>query len=114
MRIDNAPGFLPLKGDTILFSHGITLDFGRVKNVNKNPVAERTNQELECELLRIDPSGAAVSLRTLQQALKNLNTRIRNRGLSAQEVLFCRNQATGKQLTFQDEATAAKTAESPA
>ena len=83
---------------------GISLDFGRVKNANKNPVAERANQELECELLRLDPSGAAISQRTLQQALKTLNTRIRNRGLSAQEILFCRDQATGLQLTFSDNA----------
>ena len=88
----------------MLSSNGIILDFGRVKNVNKNPVAERANQELEQELLRLDPSGAAISEGTLHQALKNLNTRIRNRGLSSQEMLFCRDQATGKQLLFSDEA----------
>ena len=102
IRIDNAPGFLPLKNDPELLSYGISLDLGRVKNINKNPVAEKSNQELQLELLRLDSSGAAVSETTLQQAVKNLNTRIRNRGLSAQELLFCRDQTTGEQLTFKD------------
>ena len=103
VRIDNAPGFLPLKGDSVLLSHGIQLDLGRVKNVNKNPVAEKSNQELQRELLRIDPSGAAVTQSTLRSALKNLNTRIRNRGLSSQEMLFCRDHVTGVQLSFVDD-----------
>ena len=103
IRIDNAPGFLPLKDDSELKSYGIILDLGRVKNVNKNPVAEKSNQELQLELLRLDSSGAAVSDNTLQQAVKNLNTRIRNRGLSAQELLFCRDQNTGEQLSFKDD-----------
>ena len=102
VRIDNAPGFLPLKADSVLLSHGIQLDLGRVKNINKNPVAEKSNQELQRELLRIDPSGAAVTQSNLRQALKNLNTRIRNRGLSSQEMLFCRDHCTGTQLSFQD------------
>ena len=102
VRVDNAPGFKPLKDDSVLNSYGLTLDFGRVKNINKNPVAERSNQELETELLRIDPSGSPVSPTSLQQAVKILNTRIRNRGLSAQEMLFCRDQNTGEQLNVHD------------
>ena len=102
IRVDNAPGFKPLKSDPLLASHGLSLDFGRAKNVNKNPVAEKSNQELELELLRIDPSGSPVSAASLQHAVKNLNTRIRNRGLSAQEMLFCRDQFTGEQLTVKD------------
>ena len=102
VRVDNAPGFKPLQNDSILCTHGLTLDFGRVKNINKNPVAERANQELEAELLRADPSGSPVSETSLRQILKSMNTRIRNRGLSAQEMLFCRDQVTGQQLTFED------------
>ena len=103
MRVDNAPGFLSLKDDKQLASHGIKLEFGRIKNVNKNPVAERNNQELELELLRVDPSGSPVSSNTLCEAVKALNLRIRNRGLSAQEILFCRDQVTGQQLQFEDQ-----------
>ena len=80
------------------------MEFGQVKNANRNPVAEKSNRELELELLRIDPTGSPVSQSSLQKALKNLNTRIRNRDLSAQEMLFCRDQSTGKQLTVDDTA----------
>ena len=102
VRVDNAPGFRPLLNDSILRSNGLAIDFGRVKNVNKNPVAEKANQELEAELLRVDPTGSPVSASSLQQVLKVMNTRIRNRGLSAQEMLFCRDQTTGQQLSFED------------
>ena len=53
--------FKPLKSDPLLASHAVALDFGRAKNVNKNPVAEKSNQELELELLRVDPTGYSVS-----------------------------------------------------
>ncbi len=83
-------------------NHGVRLDFGHVKNPNKNPVAEKCNQELEMELLRIDPSGRPVTLSTLQRAVHVLNRRIRNRGSSAREILFCRDQNTGQPLTVND------------
>ena len=102
IRIDNAPGLRPLKEDAFLASQGIKLVFGRVKNINKNPVAERNNQELELELNRIDPSGSPITNSTLQQAVKSLNMKIRTRGLSSQEMLFCRDQVTGDQLSLND------------
>ena len=36
VRVDTAPGFNALKNDKFLHSVGISLDFGRVKNKNKN------------------------------------------------------------------------------
>ena len=50
IRLDNAPGFVTLKDDHLLKANGISLDLGRVKNINKNPVSEKCNQELEKEL----------------------------------------------------------------
>ena len=102
VRVDNASGFQSLREDRSLASHGITLDFGRVKNVNKNPVPEKGNQELEIELLRQDPSGAPVSALQLDKAVCSLNSRIRKQGLSAKEILFCRDQLTCKQLDIDD------------
>ena len=102
MRIDSAPGLLSLKQDTALSAHGITLDYGRVKNLNKNPVAEKCNQELELELLHIDPTGAPVTDVILQDAVHILNSRVRNRGLSAREILFCRDQITSAHLNIDD------------
>ena len=72
MRVDNALGFNSLRNDQQLCAHGISLDFGRTKNVNKNPVGEKANSELEIELLKIDPTGAPVSNVTLQNAVHAL------------------------------------------
>ena len=102
VRIDSAPGFKSLRSDQQLRAHGITLDFGRTKNINKNPVGEKANAELETELLKIDPSGAPVSNVKLQNAIHTLNSRIRNRGLSAREILFCRDQITASHLQIDD------------
>lgn len=102
VRVDNAPGFQSLKRDKILLDHGIELDFGRIKNPNKNPVAEKAIREFEDELLRIDPSGAQVSESILAKAISQINSRIRNRGLSSKEILFRRDQATGEHLNFDD------------
>jgi hypothetical protein len=41
IRVDPAPGFNKLKEDSILQSHRISLEIGRIKNKNKNPVAEK-------------------------------------------------------------------------
>ena len=78
VRVDCAPGLKALKSDSGLRSCGIHLDFGRTKNINKNPVAERANQELELEILKIDPSGKPISATTLTQAVCVLNSRIRS------------------------------------
>ena len=41
IRVDNAPGFMSLRNDKVLTSVGIQLEFGRVKNKNKNPCADK-------------------------------------------------------------------------
>ena len=102
VRVDSAPGLLSLKDDAVLSAHGISLDYGRIKNLNKNPVAERCNQELEMELLRVDPTGTPVTEVTLQDAVHTLNSRVRSRGLSARETLFCRDQITSAHLNIDD------------
>ena len=98
IRVDNAPGLVTLKDDHLLKANGIILDFGKVKNINKNPVAEKANQELETELLHIDPSGSTVSPLALCMATDILNSRIRHQGLSAKEIVFGRDQFTGAKL----------------
>ena len=55
VRCDPAPGFYSLKNDKTLLSNGIALEIGRTKNKNKNPIAEKSIQELENELFRKDP-----------------------------------------------------------
>ena len=71
VRVDPAPGFCALATDPILLSHGITLEIGRVKNSNKNPVAERAIEELGLEPLNLSRGGGPVSDVTLALATAN-------------------------------------------
>ena len=102
IRVDCAPALKSLTNDDSLSTNGIVLELGRAKNVNKNPVAEKANQELEKELLKVDPTGNPVSSVILLQAVCVLNSRIRSSGLSSREMLLGRDQITGNQLKFSD------------
>ena len=75
IRVDNTPGFLPLKDDKILRHQGIILDFGRVKNPNKNSVIEAIQ---EFDMIRMVTASPMISLILLSAPQ---NVRIRNRGL---------------------------------
>ena len=79
-QVDNAPGFTSLLDDPILTKHGINIDFGRVKNKNANAVIDKGIQELEREMLQVDPNGGPLTAVQLQLVVETLNTRIRNRG----------------------------------
>ena len=108
IRIDAATGFQALHNDLSFQQHGITLDFGHIKNKNSNSVIDKGIQELESELLKHDTSGAPVTTLQLQTVLTTLNTRIRNRGLSAREILFQRDQQTNEQLSICDKELSSK------
>ena len=102
VRVDPAPGFAALANDEELRRHKITIEVGRVKNANKNPVAEKCIAELGDELLRISPEGESISAVNLAIATANLNSRIRDRGLSAREMWYKRDQFTNRQLPISD------------
>ena len=102
IRVDPAPGFTSLVNDQTLSDLHIQLEIGRVKNTNKNPIAEKAIAELENELLKQEPGGGPVTSLTLAIATARLNSRIRNRGLSAREMLLQRNQFTNEQLPLND------------
>ena len=102
IRVDSAPGFVSLNNDQILQKHRICLEFGRVKNPNKNPVAEKAIQELEEELMKSPNNSHSVSMLTLSVATARLNSRIRARGLSAREMFMQRDQFTNDQIPIAD------------
>lgn len=102
IRVDPAPGFVALRADPLLQAQGIQLDIGRVKNPNKNPVAERAIEELGLECLNLSPDGGPLSHVTLALATANMNSRIRKGGLSAREVWTQRDQMSGQQLPIED------------
>ena len=102
IRVDGAPGFQSLLNDSLLNKLGIALEVGRVKNINKNPVAEKAIQELETELKKLHPEGGPISASDLVIAVTVLNARVRNSGLSSREILFQRDNLTGEQLNITD------------
>jgi len=73
IRVDPATGFVSLKNTNALQHLGLSIEVGRVKNTNKNPVAERAVLELEEELLRQEPGGGPVTELGLAIAIARLN-----------------------------------------
>ena len=102
VRIDNARGFIALLNDIYLSRLNIFLEDGRIHNKNKNPVVDKGIQELGSELLRMYPEGGPVSASQLAVVVNQLNSRIRNRGVSAWEIINQRDQYTGEQLALDD------------
>ena len=102
IRLDPAPAFTALAKDQILQENHMCLEVGRIKNANKNPVAERAIQELEEEILRQKPEGGPITVSLLALATARLNSRIRHQGLSAWEVWSQRDQQTHEQLPVSD------------
>ena len=106
MQVDNCPAFQALRGDAELARFGITLDLGREKNKNSNPVAEKGVKEFREEKKRIKPHGGSISAAELTIIIASLNRRIRNRNLSAREIITRRDQITNKSLNLEDSALA--------
>ena len=100
--IDPAPGFRALKTNPALLTLGITLEIGRAKNINKNPVAEKAVAEVEEELRRQAPNGEPITQLGLSIAISRLNSRLRRQGLSAYELWTHRDQYSNTQLPIDD------------
>ena len=97
IQVDCATGFQKLASEwsmdgSILKKLGIMIDLGRTHNVNKNPIAENCVKEFLKERLRLSPSGGQITEIERAQITKNMNSRIRERGLTAKEMAFNRDQ----------------------
>ncbi len=75
----------------------MTLEIGRVKNVNKNAAAEKAVAEVEEELRRQASDGISVTPLGLSLAISRLNSRLRQRGISAPEMWTYRDQFSNAQ-----------------
>ena len=106
--VDDAPGFLTLKSDQVLQQLGMTLDFGRCVNKNKNSNADKAVQEFEKELKCLIPDGSPALASTIALAVAYLNSRIRFNGISSKQMLFKRDQFNGKDLSFPDNKVASQ------
>ena len=103
VRVDSATGFQSVVADTHLTSIGITLELGEPKNINRNPVAEKSISELEAEISRIQPSGGKITDLTLAMSVANMNSRIRGSGHTALEMWTRRDMHTREPLNLSDE-----------
>ena len=102
IRVDPAPSFVSLHNHDGLKHLNVSLEIGRIKNKNKNPVAEKAVQELEEELLRQEPGGGSVSETGHAIATARLNSRLRHQGVSSRQLWTQRNQFTNDQLPLSD------------
>ena len=101
VQVDCAPGLQTLAAEakldgSILKKLGIVIDLGRVHNVNKNPVAENAIKEFHKERLRLNPAGGRISEIERSRITKNMNSRVRERGLTSKEMAFNRDQITNE------------------
>ena len=102
IRVDPSPGLQSMANNNSLNHLNVTIEVGRVKNKNKNPVAEKAVRELEEELIKQEPGGRPVSAVGLALATARLNSRLRLPGLSSRELWTQRNQFTHEQLPLSD------------
>ena len=108
IRTDNAPGFLALANDEDLRDLKISIQTSDSKNKNGVAIVDKAIQELQKELVILSPEGKQINNSILSKATLALNSRIRNRDLSAYEIMFCREQNTGSNFNIDDRAIAEK------
>ena len=102
IRVDPVQGFVSLKTTHALQHLGISVKVGRIKNSNKNPLAEQAVLELEEELLRQETGGGPVTELGIVIATARLNLRLRSQDLSSRELWTQRNQFTNEQIPVND------------
>ena len=102
VRVDPSSGFASTNSTDSLKHLNVSIEVGRVKNKNKNPVAEKAVRELEEELIRQEPGGSLVSEVCLAIATARLTSRLRFSRLSCHKLWTQRNQFTLEQLPFSD------------
>ena len=97
VQVDCAPAFQTLAAESkmdgsILKKFNIVVDLGRSLNKNSNPVAENCIKEFRKERLRLNPSGGPISEADRIMITRNMNSRIRSRGVTSKEILLNRDQ----------------------
>ena len=101
VQVDCAPGLQTLAAEsklngTVLKKLGIFVDLGRTLNKNKNPVAENAIKEFHKERLKLSLAGGRITEIERSIITKNINSRIRGRGLTSKEMAFNRDQNSNK------------------
>ena len=103
IRTDAATGFQALQNDPSLQKLHIKIEITDPSNKNSIATVDKAIRELENEIVKIAPHSSAINQTVLSAALQSLNSKIRNRGLSAHEILFSRENQSNKNLTLSDD-----------
>ena len=106
IQVDNASGLVKLVGDSHLERLHIKVDTGRKNNKDSNPAAEKAVKEFREQKLRYKPEGGPISESERATITASLNRMIRNRNLSAREIVTNRNQNTHEPLNLCDDSLA--------
>ena len=107
IRTDNASTFQKINAlstdrDSWLCRFNISLELGETFNRNHNPIAENLIKEAHKEINKAGFGTQHLDEFQLSLVVRNINSRIRNRGLSAKEMCYMRDQATNKNITHND------------
>ena len=107
IQVDCSTGLQTLAAEcnmdnSILYRLGIKIDLGRVHNVNKNPIAENAIREFHKERLRLKSNAGPINEIERAMITKNMNSRIRTRGLTAKEMALQRDQISNKSKPVDD------------
>ena len=103
IRTDSAPGFNSLVNNPALEKLKINLEITDPANKNSIGTVDNAIKELEDELIKLSPHDSSVNKPLLSLATRSMNTKIRNRGLTASEILFSRDENTQTNLNIQDD-----------
>ena len=103
MQVDNATGLVKLVGDAELERFNIKLETGRKHNKDSNPIAEKAVKEFRDQKLKFKPAGGPVTDLERATITSSLNKMLRNRNLSAREIITKRNQNTQEPLNVCDD-----------
>ena len=99
-RADNAKSFISLDKKKPLKDIGVAIDISNPENKNGNPVAKKSNREVQNAILGVAPSGGQISEVQLAAAISALNAKPRWSGMSAIELWTGRDMLTGRPLQF--------------
>ena len=102
IRTDSASGFKALMKDQQLQQLNIMIQPTDPSNKNSVATVDNAIKELEQEIIKQAPHSSEINQYLLSACVQSLNNKIRNRGLSAHEIMFSREQNTGKNLTLSD------------
>ena len=108
IRTDNAPQFQRLNSlsndpNSWLKKFNIKIELGSTFNHNRNPIAENLVKECHKEINKAGYTNDVLNDIQITQVVKNINSRVRDRGLSAKEMCFMRDQATNRNILHKDE-----------